>query len=851
MNRSIYRKLAMLMTFVLIVPIFWNMNIVVAQAAATPSFVQSTVEIVGTGETYQLEIKDKVDKSTYKWSSSNEKIATVTSKGVVTSVDKGTVTIKCKITYPSKKTKTLSCKVTVSIPANEISISNATLVNGAHVLSLGSTMDFDTQLLPANTSDKVFWSIGGGDASCIRIDDATAGKITATKAGKVILVATAAKSSTKESADLSIINDAIIVEVVGPTATVKSVDFTSSNVITVVFDSAVNSGTVIGQNNKLTDNIEVTMSKDTKGVLAADPGALTASLSTDMKTLTITSANAFNGYYGISFTNGIKTLDGTALESYYKKLYYVDTTPPAYVGTTLDDSGFIATINFSEPLDYTNLKINGAAVVSTTGATATAASLSSLNNVLNYTISADKKSLIINLSKISAADYGKMFSVYISGIKDLSGNVPATVYLTAYLQTDTSAKPQARLISINRTGYNTLTATFDRAIQYGGFLQIAGGTTIYGVVDATNTKKVNYTITDTEALYTGVKQVSVGFWNSYNVISSDTSANTMQNFYVDFTADSTSPVMTGYTYDVEKGILTLTYNEEVTLKSTSGVILSTFTTLSDDIIPNTNISYTKISHTEGNNIIKLQLTGVSTIGTYTFTLEQGFVTDNFKNKSVTKSMVLTTTGSSSSELPGPYAITQSPTNLSQIYVKFINKLDKASAENVSNYTITGLTILSATLTENTSTGGTVLLTIADGSNAVEVSRPVTIKGVMGYNNSYTAITSYSTNVTLKENARPYYTSITFDSTAKNIVKLNFNEAIQGTMTVKVTQMLGSSSYEITGTVTVSGSSVVITLPSPPVANNWLRVDVLTNTITDLNGNSVTTMQPSYMVNAAY
>lgn len=844
------RKLALLMSFMLLVPLFWNMNTTVAQAA-TPSFVQTKVEIVGAEVTYQLDIKDKVDKSTYKWTSSNTKVATVSSKGLVTSKDKGTATIKCVITYPSKKTKSLSCKVTVTIPAKGIEITNDDSENGAHVLNLGETMDFDALLTPTNSSDKVYWSVAGGDASCIRIDDVVEGRITATKIGKVILTAKALKSATPEGAALSLISEAIIVEVVGPTATVKSVDFTSSSEIKVVFDSAVNPNTIIDKNNKLTSNIEVTMSKDTKGVLAADPGELTATIAADMKTLTITAKNTFNGYYGISLGSGILTADGVALDSYYKKIYYVDVLPPAYVGTTLDDSGFIATINFSEPLNFNNLKVFGSAVVSTTGATASTATLNTLSNVLNYTISSDKKSMTINLSKIEQADYGKMFQIYVSGVTDLSGNSPANVYLTCYLQTDTSAKPQAKVMTIARSGYNTITVTFDRAIMNGGLMLIDGVTSLSGVVDTTNNKKVNFTFSDAlAASYTGSKKVSVGYWNSYNVVSTDTSANKMSDYYIDFTVERTSPFLTSSSYDPDKGILTLIYSEEVTLRLPNGIFNTIYTTANEDIKPNTNINYTSIAHTEGKNILKLQITGANLVGTYSFNLDQGFVVDNFRNQSLTRGIVISNTTGSSSELPAPYAIIQSVTNLSEIQLKFLYKLDKASAETISNYKITGLNIIKAELKENDSNGATVVLTVADGAIEVEVPRPMTITGVRGYNNSYGAITSYSTNVNLKENKRPTLIEpLVIDQSSKSMIRMNFTEAVQGTIVVKVTQINGAISTELSNTVVMNGSTVFINLPSVPLPNSWLRVEIISNTLKDLNGNPVNPMPTSLMVAA--
>lgn len=848
MKMYLKRQLAMTLAAVLFVSLFWNLNIAKASAAtATPTFAKTKVELVGIGETYQMEIKNKVAKSTYKWTSTNTKIATVTSKGLITSKDKGSATVKCVITYPSKKTKTLSCKVTVVIPSTEISISNATLVNGAHVMSLGSSMDFDTRVLPTNSSDKVYWSIGGGDPACIRIDDAEQGKVTAIKTGKVILKATTAKTSTKEAAAKSIINDAVIIEVVGATATVKSADIVASNEIKVVFDSPVNPNTVIGLNNKLSNNIELTMSKDIKGVLAADPGELIAKLSTDQRTLTITSKNALVGYYGINFSSSILTADGVALEPYYKKMSYSDTTPPEFSGSTLDDTGMVVSINFTEAMDFTNLKISDAKLVSTNGATASPTTIATLNNVLNYTVSTDKKSLVINLSKIPTIDHGKLFSVVISGVKDLAGNLPANVYIPVYFQTDNTPKPQARVISVIRSSYNTLTAIFDRAIQTAGYAQIEGSATIPGVIDINNNKKVVYTFGDREAAYTGMKKVYLSNWNSYNVISSDMTASKQNEFYVNFTSDKTSPVLVASSYDPDKAILTLTYNEEVIMAVSTGIFSSIYTSPSEDVKPNTNITYTKLTHNEGNHIIKLQLTGLSLIGRYSFTIEQGFVTDNFRNPSIIRAMDISTTSGTNAELPGPVSITQTANNLSEVNLRFLYKLDTASAINVSNYKIAGVNILSATLKENATTGATVVLTVSDID--YEIERPMTIIGVKGYNNSYSEITSYSTTITLKENKKPVYLDPpVFETSSKNIIRLNFSEAIQGTMAVKVYQMIGSSSLELSNSVTVNGNSAFISLTGgAPTPNYWIRIDVVSSTITDLNGNPAAPMSSSLMV----
>jgi hypothetical protein len=713
-------------------------------------------------------------------------------------------------------------------------------------------MDFDCTLTPSNTSDQVYWSIGKeGDPDCIRIDDAKAGKITAMKAGKVTLRVAAVGTATQAAAVKSIVDDSLIIEVVGPTAAVNSVDIKDSNTIVTVFGSPVLESTVIGANGILSSNIEITLRKDTKGVLGSDPGTLKASLSTDKKTLTITTEKAMSGNYGINFTTNIKTTDNIALEAYYKAMTYSDGSGPYIVQTTLDDSGLVSTIQFNEVVNFDNLKVSGATLVNSTVA-ADGSTLTLLNNKMNYVISDDKKSLSINLSGMALADRGKLFSVYISGIKDTAGNVPATVYVTAYLQTDTSPKPQARVVSVARTAYNTITVTFNRSIQTPGYISVSGGSWIPGRVDDTNKLKVNYPLSTAEAAYTGAKSVQVGHYNSYNVIPTDTSASTMQSYMVDFTADTIPPTMTQYTYDADTNIMTLTFSESVSLVTTSGILSAKYVSANDEISPNTNIAYTQVTHTLGNNIIQLKLSSISLLGMYTFTIQPGFVYDNYRNTNIARDITINNTSSTSAELPAPYRLYQSTTNPDQVIVEFANKLDKTSAETIGNYVITGVTIIKAELTKNTSdTGATVTLTMASDGVAVTVVRPVTITGVRGYNNSYGAIKGYSGSLEIKENKKPSYTGISFDSVTKNTIKINFDEAIQGTMVVQVTQINGSYSSVIPNTVSISGNNVNITLSSVVPSGSYLKVDIITNSITDLAGNASKAMAPNFNVPTYY
>ncbi len=835
MKKSELYKIIMLFTVVLLIPLFLNLEVSTV-SAASPSFTKKKVVITGVDETYQLSIENKVAASKYKWTSSNKEVATVTSNGLITSLAKGEAVIRCKITYPSKKTKTLSCKVTVYIPAADISISNATLFNGAYRLALGSKADLDAVISPENSSDKAYWYVeqDNGDASCITLDDASKGIITGVKEGKAVLRVRAAKSATKKAADKSDIDASVIIEVVIPTATVNSVDITGTNTIKVVFDSPIQKSTVIGAANDLLNSITITAQKNAKGVPASDLGTLSASLSEDLKTLTITTAKEMDGSYKIIFTKKVLTSEGVTLEEYEKTITYIDADPPYITSAAPDDSGMIFRINFNKAINKTGLKVTYTPPSSTYVNSLTSSVLTTSNN---YVLSQDQKSLFINLSGIASTDYGKSFLIQLYGIKDLNGNTPSTSYLTATLYADASKKPQAQLISVTRTSYYTLTATFSRSIQYGGYLSVEGGGSMFGAVDATDNKKVNYTMSAGEASFTGMRSVSVSNWNSYNVIETDTTGKTPVTRSVNFTVDQTPPVLTGNSYDGTTGLLTMTFSEKVKLTMANGMFTANMTTLTGGAGNIKNITYSMISHAEGDNIIKLQISGLDAIGYYTFNIGVGLVTDEYNNNNVDTSITINNL-SSTTELPGPYAL-QPTNNPNQIILLFSNMLDLASAQTVSNYSISGVTIVSAVVSSNTPDGASVVLTIMDGSVDSTVERVLKISGVKGYNGSYTAISTFSMSVTIKDNKKPYYLDPpVFDTSSKSMVKLNFSETITGTLYVDVYQLSGQNTTQLTGTVTISGNMAYINLGAIQPKGIWLKIVVTGNNLTDTDGNPV-------------
>jgi hypothetical protein len=151
----------------------------VAKAASNPALTKTSRNIL-VGKKYDLNIKNKVKLSSYVWTTSNKKIATVTQSGVVTGVNKGTATITCKVTTP-KKTLALTCKVTIIEAAKRVKITNK-----VSELTVGQTYDLNRMLIPSTSNDKTTWT--SSDTTIAAPD--SKGKFTALKTGTVTITGT-------------------------------------------------------------------------------------------------------------------------------------------------------------------------------------------------------------------------------------------------------------------------------------------------------------------------------------------------------------------------------------------------------------------------------------------------------------------------------------------------------------------------------------------------------------------------------------------------------------------------------------------------------------------------------------
>lgn len=161
----------MLSTTVMAVP-----NVYAKQTVSAPKISKTSKDIV-VGGTYDLNIKNKVNKSTYKWSTSNKKVATVSKVGVVKGIKKGKVTITCNVKTPKSSYK-LTSKITVREGATAFEINNKVTA-----LTVGQKYNLNRDISPITSNDLTAWS--SSDQEIAKPD--SKGKFTALKEGTVTI----------------------------------------------------------------------------------------------------------------------------------------------------------------------------------------------------------------------------------------------------------------------------------------------------------------------------------------------------------------------------------------------------------------------------------------------------------------------------------------------------------------------------------------------------------------------------------------------------------------------------------------------------------------------------------------
>lgn len=124
------------------------------------------------------------------WSSSNEKVATV-SDGTVTAVSKGTATVTAKA-----GDKTATCTVTVKVPASKVTLNTKQIY-----MVKGKSANVKATVTPSDTTDRTSWSTSNKKVATVKN-----GKISAKKTGKATVTVKA--GSKKATVKVNVVSKA-------------------------------------------------------------------------------------------------------------------------------------------------------------------------------------------------------------------------------------------------------------------------------------------------------------------------------------------------------------------------------------------------------------------------------------------------------------------------------------------------------------------------------------------------------------------------------------------------------------------------------------------------------------------
>ena len=193
--KTLKRALAVMMTVLMLVStVSVGMTSAAAKKKVTKIKLNKTSVTIYVGETYKLKATVSPSNASNKkvtWSSSDKKIATVSSSGKVTAKKAGKVTITVKAKDGSGKKAT--CKVTVkkATKVSSIKLNKTTLK-----LTVGDTATVKATVSPSKATNKeVSWT--SNDKSVATVS--SKGKITATGVGTAKITVKAKDGSGKKA----------------------------------------------------------------------------------------------------------------------------------------------------------------------------------------------------------------------------------------------------------------------------------------------------------------------------------------------------------------------------------------------------------------------------------------------------------------------------------------------------------------------------------------------------------------------------------------------------------------------------------------------------------------------------
>ncbi|MBE2940090.1 S-layer homology domain-containing protein [Anoxybacillus flavithermus] len=484
------------------------------------------------------------------------------------------------------------------------------------------------------------------------------------------------------------------------TPKVESVSAINAKQIEIKFNKAVDTSTATNKSNyKIQRNADPSAS-----TLATLDGTASVSVSSDGKTVTITTTGEVNSQFGVTtgtpfkfIVENVKAKDGKEFEKYTTNLIVEDKVAPTLkeVKATAKNTTTRVTLVFSEPVQTTG------AIAYVGGQAASVQNGSSPNELV--------------LTTAQSLEAGKSYEVTLLNFKDYANNFlqqnPTT---TSFTVTTDVVAPTVQDVKVVRD--NLIEVTFDKAMDVSTFagharvLDLNGiqrdggitatvkpgtsGKTIRLALTATVPFNENGTFAGTLVLGDGIKDVNGN-------------AKVATSHSVTIAKDTVRPTVAGTTYvpaggqyagsTYVHGAVVVKFSEEVALTTGTDIKLITSSGV-DETLSKLNISGRAVN-SDNNTEVIIPLSNTLSAGTYTLRIGNDVVRDLSTQLNKNTATVTTVNVSASSDINKPVVNVSGvsvvvPTDQTTGTTITLNMtddigLDLATVQNVTNYLLDG------------------------------------------------------------------------------------------------------------------------------------------------------------------
>ena len=569
--------------------------------------------------------------------------------------------------------------------------------------------------------------------------------------------------------------------------------------VQVKFNSPINEDSLFDVNG----NFNV----DTVSITPVDlqtAGTLSGTLSTDGKTLTVTSTQILTGRYDVLVEN-LETTKGVEVEKYEELVTFAaDKTAPAITGTSKPTSGTVK-VSFSEP-------IKNLGTVSFKLANGTTVGDNTVNGV-TYTFVPGSEEVTFTLGSEVPAN-GTVTATFI-GLQDQNGNLisPNPTIVSLFKGAADGVAPT--VASITQTSANKFAVKFSEEIQSVPTVTLNNAATTV-VKDSTDATR--YIVTAATPL-DGASTVAVSNFTDLSGV-----AGTPVSKVVSFVKDGVSPKVVSSAVVVDatdkKEYLEFTFDKDIafgvtpTVDATGGSYLKDFITTSVDDL-DISLEAVEYKATSNKKVIRVGLDAfldaVDVKGAV-YTLNLAF-TDVNSTALVPADTTTVTFTRGEDGTAGSIAVLEALSvaqgaDNNKVNVTFDQAVDGASATNPANYKVDGAIVESVTLLPAAGTQVAVL-NLKANSNGFTGTRNISISNVKALGSSKVMTPFFENTVSLNENVAATVT--TAKLTGTNQVTLTFSEAVTNGAAADFELYIGGNKLAANDVVTTAAGTDVTTL----------------------------------------